>query len=719
MNKSSLVDNRPNRGTVADFLRNEIKEGTELSFVSAYFTVNAFAALRTELESADHLRFLFGEPTFIAGIAKKQTAPPVTLQSTGLSSEALRLNSDAKACAEWIEQMVEIRSIVRPGFLHGKAYHIKNINASRAILGSSNFTIPGLGLHPDGGNIELNLVVDSDRDREELLSWFNEVWNDHALTKDVKNEVLTYLRRIYDHHSPQFIYFLTLFRIFGDELDREEAGDEALQKTNLLDSAIWESLFSFQKDGVKGILNKLRDFGGCVLADSVGLGKTYEALAVIKAYESLNKNVLVLCPKKLHQNWEIYRADHRLCPIQEDKLDFRLMAHTDLGRTSGESDGRTLADFRWDAYDLVVIDESHNFRNNSVGTPDEDGEIRRPRYQVLMEDIIQAGSKTKVLLLSATPVNNSISDLRNQISLIAGGDVSRDPDGYDDAFAETLGVSSVKETCRQAQRKFTDWTKKKPELRKAKDLIHELGSDFFRLLDGLTIARSRSQIKRYYSHELEALGGFPKRNKPQSEYPLIDTKGEFPTFERIDDLIGQLSLSLYHPTHSLKDNLPLDVQERYDQRIGNFTQEGRERILISMMKVNFLKRLESSISSFRDTIQRTLEKTDHLIGKITAFQSLDNANDEIDFGALTDEELEDLDVDREKIETGAKNKINLSHIKLPEWKAAVSEDRIRLQQLLDHSAPVSPARDAKLLRVRELLNHKISNPTTNRDGESI
>jgi|GEM_PF-414045 len=628
MNSSSLVDNRPTRGSVANFLREEIKEGTELSFVSAYFTVNAYAALRSELESAHHLRFLFGEPTFVTDIAKKQTAPPAKIQSTGLSSEALKLNAEARACAEWIESIVEVRSIVRPGFLHGKAYHIKNLNASSAILGSSNFTVPGLGLHPDGGNIELNLVVTDDRDKKELLSWFDEVWNDESLTKDVKQEVLTYLRRIYDHHSPEFIYFLTLFHIFGEELERAEGAEDSLRKTSLLESGIWSKLFSFQKDGVKGMLNKLRDYGGCILADSVGLGKTFEALAVIKAYQSLNKNVLVLCPKKLRQNWEVYRADHRLCPIPEDKLDFRLMSHTDLGRISGESDGRTLADFRWEAYDLIVIDESHNFRNNSIGTPDEDGTIRRPRYQVLMEDVIQAGGKTQVLLLSATPVNNSISDLRNQISLIAGGDVAREESPhYDQVFHESLGVTSLKETCRQAQVKFTKWTKKKPELRKAKDLIHELGSDFFRLLDGLSIARSRSQIKRYYSHELEDLGGFPERNPPQSEYPQIDSKGEFPSFERIDDLIGNLSLSLYHPTHSLKENLPEEVRSQYNHQIGNFTQEGRERILIAMMKTNFLKRLESSISSFRDTIGRTIEKTDGLIQRINDFQTLDNANE--------------------------------------------------------------------------------------------
>jgi len=433
---SSLRDNRPQRGSTGDFLKEHICPGRVLSFVSAYFTVHAYDALAPQLESASHLRFLFGEPSFIAGIDRSDKAKAnFKLTENGITiTKTLTQSSAAKSCAAWLERMVEIRSIRQSNFLHGKAYHIENGNASAAILGSSNFTAPGLGLCPNS-NIELNLVVDSDRDRKDLKAWFDEVWQDDRLTKDVKEEVLTYLRRLAAPNSPQFIYFLTLFHLFRNELEGAKDVDEALKRTTLLDSGIWKMLYSFQRDGAKGAINKLLEFNGCILADSVGLGKTFEALAVIKYFELRNERVLVLCPKKLRQNWTVFRSNSRLNPLLEDGFGFDVLSHTDLSRTAGLTGDRDLGNFNWDNYSLVVIDESHNFRNNAVGKPMDDGSPRRTRYERLLEDVIQKGQKTKVLLLSATPVNNQIADLRNQISFIAGGDVARDPDPkYDGAF---------------------------------------------------------------------------------------------------------------------------------------------------------------------------------------------------------------------------------------------------------------------------------------------
>lgn len=720
--ETSLRDNRPKRGSVGQFLKEQISSESELSFVSAYFTVNAFQALQINLEKAQGLRFLFGEPSFVTEIDRdKNSRRNFQLTEGKLEvTKTLTQRPAAKACAKWLSNRVEVRSIRRSGFLHGKAYHIQNGNASSAILGSSNFTVPGLGLKDSGNNIELNLVVDSDRDRKELLAWFNEVWNDDVLTQDVKEEVIRYLNRLAANHSPQFVYYLTLFHIFRDQLDGENNIDEDLKRTTLLDSQIWKMLFSFQKDGVKGCINKILDYNGCILADSVGLGKTFEALAVIKYFELRNERVLVICPKKLRQNWTVYRSNSRLNPLLEDGLAFDVLSHTDLSRESGFSGDLDLANLNWGNYGLIVIDESHNFRNNAVGKPHEDGTPRRTRYERLLGDVIQSGIKTKVLLLSATPVNNQISDLRNQISLIAGGDVGRDENPlFDGAFREKLGVASIKETSRLAQTKFTNWTKKRPEERKTRDLINELGSDFFNLLDGLSIARSRSQIKRYYSKELKTLGGFPERKKPKAEYPEIDSKGEFLTFRELDAKISELTLRLYHPSIFLKDGLPTAVMEDYAQRIGNFNQEGRERILISMMKINFLKRLESSIDSFRRTLQRTVEKIDGLITKIENFQSQKIQYPDLDFANLAEDDFDDLELDPEDLKIGGKHKINLDHINLANWKAAVSEDRIQLQYLLDYASPVSPARDAKLLRLRDLVSAKFDNPSTNREGEAI
>ncbi len=397
-----------------------------------------------------------------------------------------------------------------------------------------------------------------------------------------------------------------------------------------------------------------------------------------------------------------------------------MLSHTDLSRTTGLTGDHDLANFNWDNYSLIVIDESHNFRNNAVGKPKEDGTPRRTRYERLLEDVIQKGQKTKVLLLSATPVNNQIADLRNQISFIAGGDVARDANGeYDGAFKEKLGIPSIKDTTRKAQAKFTNWTKKPAEQRKARDLIHELGSDFFKLLDGLSIARSRSQIKRYYAKEMERLGGFPKREKPTAEYPSIDLLNDFISFEELDQKISELKLSLYHPSTKLKKNLPPEVLAKYALKIGNFNQEGRERILICMMKINFLKRLESSIDSFRLTLQRTIEKIDKLEAKIQAFEDRRDNNPTLDFANLSEDDFDDLDLDPEDLEIGGKHKINLAHLNLPEWLLAVRQDRAQLQNLLDHSRPVVPVRDAKLFRVRELIAAKVANPATNLDGKPV
>ena len=719
--QSALRDNREKRGTVGDFLKEEIQGASSLSFVSAYFTVHAYQALAGQLENAQELRFLFGEPSFIAGIDKdgKQMAS-FKLTESGVSiAKTLVQSTVAKACAAWIERMVEIRSIRQSNFLHGKAYHIQNGNASSAILGSSNFTVPGLGLGHNS-NIELNLVVDSKNDCCDLKAWFDEVWQDESLTKDVKQEVLTYLNRLSAPNSPEFIYFLTLYHLFKEELDSAEEVDESLKKSSLLESGVWKMLYSFQKDGVKGVINKLREYNGCILADSVGLGKTFEALAVIKYFELRNERVLVLCPKKLRQNWSVFRSNSRLNPLLEDGFGFDVLSHTDLSRTSGLSGDHDLANFNWDNYSLIVIDESHNFRNNAVGKPKDDGTPRRTRYERLLEDVIQSGQKTKVLLLSATPVNNQISDLRNQISFIAGGDVARSENpAHDAAFKEKLGVPSVKETTRKAQAKFTNWTKKPAEDRKARDLIHELGSDFFNLLDGLTIARSRSQIKRYYSKQMEKLGGFPKRTKPLAEYPHIDLKNDFLSFEELDKRIGELTLSLYHPSTKLKENLPPEIRAQYEQKIGNFNQSGRERILIAMMKINFLKRLESSIDSFRLTLSRTIEKIARLEEKIQAFEEARDSNPHLDFANLAEDDFDDLDLDPEDLEIGGKHKINLSHLNLPDWLLAVRQDRAQLQNLLDHSKPVVPARDAKLARVREIVSQKVGEPALNKEGNPV
>ena len=722
INNSGLRDNHT-RGKVADFLREKIQRNSTLSIVSAYFTIYAYDELKDILNSIDHLDFLFGEPAFVNRLDPSKTEKKafVINDAHGLElANKLRQKSVAKECAQWIKDKVDIKTIQQSNLLHGKMYHISTGGVEDAILGSSNFTVRGLGLGDSGNNIELNLIVDSNRDRQELKRWFTEVWNDAKLVKDVKQEVLLYLEKLHTDQKPEFIYYLTLFHLFREELEGAGDLDETLRSTTLLESKVWNMLFLFQKDGVKGAIHKILNYNGCILADSVGLGKTFEALAVIKYFELRNERVLVLCPKKLRQNWTVYRSNSSLNRLLEDGFSYDVLSHTDLSREGGMTGDINLANLNWGNYGLIVIDESHNFRNNVVGKEKEDGSRRRSRYERLMEDVIQSGMKTKVLLLSATPVNNQIADIRNQISFIAGGDVARSEDPtHDGVFREKLGVSSVKETTRQAQGKFTTWMNHPPEQRKTRDLINQLGSDFFKLLDGLSIARSRAQIKRYYAKELANLGGFPEREKPKAEYPEIDAQGKFLTFEQINAKIDNLTLSLYHPSSYLRKDLPQEVCDQYAKKIDNFTQEGRERILIAMMKVNFLKRLESSIDSFRLTLGRTIQKIDKLKEKIKNFQDAKLQNPTLDFANLSDEDFDDLEVDPEDLKIGGKHKISLEHLNLPDWELAVSQDLEQLKDLLDHAKPVNPARDAKLLRLRSLVENKLDHPSTNRESEPI
>jgi len=716
---SGIRDNH-SRGKAGEFVKPLLKEGTSLSVVSAYFTIHAYHALRKELDSIDKMRFLFGEPTFVNRINNdSDESKEFELTESGLElGNQLSQKKQAKECAQWIKDKVEIRSIKQTGLLHGKLYHVKNGEVNRALLGSSNFTVPGLGLKDEGNNVELNLVVNDDRDREDLLAWFNEWWEKDNLTEDVKDVVLRELDRLYANQAPDFIYYLTLFHIFREYIDAERDADADLINVQLPDTHIWRTLYSFQKDGAKTAINKIRELNGCILADSVGLGKTFTALAVIKYFELKNERVLVLCPKKLSRNWTIYRNPDRLNPFAEDKLRYDVLHHTDLSRDKGVVNGLHLETLNWGAYDLIVIDESHNFRNNAKAKQEPGEPLKRTRYERLIEDIIKAGSKTKVLLLSATPVNNELADLRNQVSFIAGGDVARNFES-DSALSESLKIPSIKETTRKAQQHFTKWAKQPVEKRTNRELLQAIGGDFFKLLDGLSIARSRKQISRYYKAEMERLGGFPHRPAPLSLHPPIDLRSHMISFEELDDAITDLTLAIYHPTSHLRRDLPDSIRATYqDEKMNGFTQEGRERILISMMKVNFLKRLESSIDSFRLTLQRTIEKIDHLEEKFDQFEAHQEANPEIDYNELDLTEEDDEELTQTDFLVGGKKKFHLGHIDIPKWRNAVKKDRAQLEFLLDRAKATKPQFDGKLARLHEEIFTKLDNPTINKEGKA-
>jgi SNF2 family DNA or RNA helicase len=552
----------------------------------------------------------------------------------------------------------------------------------------------------------LNLEVNDRRDRDDLKSWFDELWQNNDLVDDVKDEVLLYLEQLYRNNTPEFVYYKTLYHIFDKFLSDQEKESLLAEQSQLVDTDVWNMLYEFQKDGVKGAINKILTHGGCIIADSVGLGKTFEALAVIKYFELRNSRVLVLCPKKLRENWTNFLAQNNseLNPLLKDRFSYTVLSHTDLNRDRGFSGDINLETISWGNYDLVVIDESHNFRNNTPGKKDEEGNlIRKSRYQRLIEDIIQSGVKTKVLLISATPVNNTLQDLRNQLNFIT--------ENRDDAFHADMGIASLKDTLAAAQRIFTRWSEKK-EKRSTKELLDSLSSAFFKLLDQLTIARSRKHIKKYYHESIEKIGRFPNRLKPVSVSPAIDRKGRFPSYDKLNDDISSYQLSLFNPSNYLLE----EFKSRYeDKAFPHFTQANRERFLIAMMRVNFLKRLESSVYSFTLTMQRTIEKIEALEERIEQFEKFKAENPEILLDDPDDIDPEDEDLIPSAF-VGKKLKFSLEHLDIDRWKADLQRDKQQLNSLYAVAKDVTPDRDAKLADLREIIENRINNPSLTKTG---
>jgi superfamily II DNA or RNA helicase len=703
---SGIRDNH-HRGAVGDFLRQALQPGVHVAIVSAYFTIYAYEKLQRQLDSIASLKFLFGDPQFLRNLDPARDVRRVFQIENDQITLQNRLQQKrlARECAEWITQKVEIRSVKRAGLLHGKLYHIDNQGLEQAILGSSNFTVRGLGLGDDKNNIELNLVVDSRRDHADLKQWFNEIWDDANLVTDVRDEVLGYLQQIYANHSPEFIYFKTLFHLFEQYLDDQRRSNLLATQSQIADTEIWNALFEFQRDGVKGAITRILKHNGCIIADSVGLGKTYEALAVIKYFELRNDKVLVLCPKKLRDNWTVYQAHNNspLNPFVRDRLSYTVLSHTDLSRDGGHSGDIDLGTLNWGNYDLIVIDESHNFRNNARGRRDEEGRvIRRTRYERLMEDIIKSGVKTKVLLLSATPVNNDLKDLRNQLYFLT--------EDRDDAFREGLGIPSLKDALATAQRTFTEWSKHSEH--QTSDLMARLSAAFFTLLDEVTIARSRKHIQRYYSASIAQLGGFPERARPLAIYPEIDRRGRFMSYDRLNDEILQYRLSLFNPSVYVRP----EFQARYERSsVRNFSQAQRETYLIGMMKVNFLKRLESSIAAFALTMERTIAKIEALEQKITDFQRRPTAGTEVEADPLPFDTLDPEDEElRDALTVGQSLKFQLAHLDLDAWLADLRRDKQQLDLLLSSAQGVTVPHDAKLHELREIIRAKATNPPRNK-----
>ena len=700
---NAIIDNQSR--SVGSFLCEWIDPGARLAVVSAYFTIYAYGDLRHRLDRIERMRFLYGDPRGVGAVNPGNAGDKAfhLTEDGGIElKQALVQKPLARACAKWIQGKVDIRAVARSNFLHGKLYHVtRGAGDNAAVLGSSNFTRGGLGLGVNP-NIELNLEIRREADREPLLGWFDALWNDHDLTRDAKQDVLDALARLGRNYPPEFVYYKTLFHALGDRLAEHAEREGLIHEVHLYDTRVWKALFQFQRDGAVSAINRLMRHNGCIIADSVGLGKTWTALAVIKFFEDRSANVLVLCPKKLEQNWIRYAswAGQAGNPLADDRLGYTVLAHTDLSRTKGESGQINLANFNWSAFDLIVIDESHNFRNEGRDRKDEDGNlVARSRYNRLLEDALKEGARTKVLMLSATPVNTSLRDLRNQIYLMT--------ERQQDAFRETLGISDVQTVFRLAQREFQEWEKEcaRGSVRDKGALLERLGADFLALLDGVTIARSRNHVRRAYPEAEAEIGGFPERTPPRNLHPPTDSQRRL-SYDDLHEKISRFRLAVYMPSQYVKDQTELDAEK---QRL-NFDQRDREHWLVAMMRVNLLKRLESSVRSFALTMERILGKMDELDARIESWRA-DPSN--LQATLLPDER--DYEED-EEFTLGKGRRYRLGDLDLKVWQDDLRKDRTIFERIHREASQIDVERDAKLNRLREVLKEKVREAPPNKDG---
>lgn len=693
--------------TLGDDLKAEIRPGSKLQIAAATFSIYAFEALRDELERVDSVEFLFTSPTFVPEEATDRLPKhrrefyipqiPDSERSLYGSEFELRLRNQltqkaiARECAEWIRRKARFKSNTtqRPmqsfGVLDGRVSYMP----------LQGFTSPDLGY--ERGHSVSNLVQKNDdvSAARQFLNSFEQIWHDAEQVADVTEMVREHIATVYQENSPERIYFLILYNIFNEFLD--DITEEALPKdrTGYLDTGVWKALYSFQRDAATGIINKLETFNGCILADSVGLGKTFTALAVIKYYELRNMKVLVLTPKKLSENWTNYKGNVTTNQFVDDRFNYDVLAHTDLSRDKGESLGLRLDRVNWGNYDLVVIDESHNFRNADYA------EDKESRYQRLMNRVIREGVQTKVLMLSATPVNNRFTDLKNQLQLAY--------EGESESFAEHLDISSsIEKIFRDAQSAFNEWSALDPEMRTTDRILRMLSFDFFELLDSVTIARSRKHIQAFY--DTAEIGAFPARLAPGAKRPPLTERHDVPKFNDIFEQLQELNLGVYTPLAYVLASRVQKYEDLFnvdgDRARSNIGQQGREQGLKKLMSVNLLKRLESSVEAFR----LTLEKVETVIvQRLTELDRFAKGETTVDVD-LGDVDVDDDELGIETLALGQKVRLDLRDLDIESWRRDLWHDRETIRELLEEMRRVTPEHDSKLHQLKALIQEKQVRP---------
>ena len=691
------LDNKKN-GTVGEELKKIIDRDTKISVISSYFTINAFDELKAELKKVDKVRLILTDRTFLQanGNWVKQRLNGNTFERKYRN----RLNQAAVAreCARWLQEKGEIKALKENDPSHHKLINLENGASQHVINGTVDFSADGLGFVYSTRS-DMSFLFSEKANTQMLISQFEEIWHDAQRLEDIKADLLTHLQLIYQEKPADFIYFLTLYNIFNDYL-QEVSEDKVLKgKTGFQDTMVWKKLYKFQKDGVLGGIEKLERHNGCIIADSVGLGKTFSALAIIKYYELRNDRVLVLVPKKLRENWTVYTLNDRRNLLEKDRFNYDVLNHTDLSRYHGYSGEINLETVKWENYDLIVIDESHNFRNNN---PSKE---RETRYSRLMNKVIKQGVPTKVLMLSATPVNNKMTDLKNQIAFITEGT---------DNVLEEEGIDSINNVLRKAQTIFNQWSELPEEDRTVEAFVDMMDTSYFNLLDTITIARSRKHIEKYY--DTNEMGSFPIRLKPENIYSEIDTANVFPPIEQVNKMIKNLHFAQYSPLSYLFIEKRAEYSKKYDMTIKKgksiFRQEDRERALVGLMRINLLKRLESSITAFGKTVAKQLNMIDDILNKI------DKNMYELD------EDMSILDVDEEDplmkdLMIGTKVKVLMQDIDLIKWQQDLNEDKKNLEAVLLKAGQVKAHSDAKLQNLKELIEHKVTHPFNDENKKII
>ena len=692
---------------VIDDLKQILSSGnSQISIAAASFSIYAYEALKEELEKVDCVNFIFTSPTFYTDKSEKQKRefyiPKLNRERSLFGSDfEIRLRNQltqraiARECADWIRRKARFKTNITHGSMN-TFLNIKEGEETYTYMPFNEFTTTELGL--DRGNNICPMVVGmpGHSSTDMFLKNFAELWKDKEKFQDVTDNVIENIETVYKENAPDFIYFITLYNIFNEFL--EDISEDVLpnEATGFKSSVIWNKLYNFQRDASLAIINKLEKYNGCILADSVGLGKTFTALSVIKYYENRNRNVLVLCPKKLNDNWQTFRSNYKNNPVLADRLRYDILFHSDLSRDKGLSNGLDLERVNWGNYDLIVIDESHNFRNGGrFDNEDEDDDFKENRYARLMNKVIRSGVKTKVLMLSATPVNNRFSDLKNQLQLAYEGKAEN--------INELLDTGkSIDSIFRDAQTVYSKWAKLSPEKRTAEKLVDSLSYDFFQLLDAVTIARSRSHIIKYYN--TNDVGKFPERLSPVSRRPKLTDLNDAITFADIAEMLNRLNLSIYTPSlfifESEKGNYGIDYEGE------GLTVDGREKGIRKLMAINLLKRLESSVNSFRLTLTRIRDFINDSITAIDKFQESGTGTvDVTDFS-------EDFDTEDNENDpfVGRKSKVNLRDMDYVSWRRDLKADLEVLELLILMLKDITPEHDTKLQQLVADLKNKFEHP---------